>query len=151
MSKSKTELGNRIRLAIRNADLTYDQVGDKIGVSKQAVQKWAGGHSNPTLANLETLSKILRVNIQWLMTGSVANITIPFGLQKELSEFPRNSKDRAERLVRAVLHEFGMNGFTFDSDSLDDYLDGMLTDARFYENVYSEVEARITNLRDKLY
>ena len=150
MAKSKTELGDRIRQAIRRTDLTYEQIGERLGVTKQAVQKWAGGSSTPTLHNLEKLARVLQVNIQWLVTGNTSNVTIPLELQKELSQYPRNSVERADLIVSAVLMAFGMGGFHFYPEAFEDYREGNLSDATFYQAVYSEIEVRVQELRKHL-
>jgi len=42
-------MGERVALLRRQAGLSQEQLGDKLGVSRQAVSKWESGQANPDL------------------------------------------------------------------------------------------------------
>ena len=43
-------LGERIALARKQAGLSQEQLGEKLGVSRQAVSKWESSQTNPDVA-----------------------------------------------------------------------------------------------------
>ena len=52
--------------------LSQEQVADRIGVSRQAIQKWEKGTASPDLKNLISLSKLFGVTLDALAFGSDA-------------------------------------------------------------------------------
>lgn len=62
-----------IAIAIENSGKTQEQVASALGVSRQAVQRWAAGHS-PTLANLRKLAEVLDVSVASLSGEEVVVI-----------------------------------------------------------------------------
>lgn len=64
-------LGSRIRSARRAAGLTQEQLAEKIGVSRQAVQAWETKGQPPKFENLAPLAKALGVSLSQL-TGEAA-------------------------------------------------------------------------------
>lgn len=59
---------NRIGEIIKEKGLTHLQVAESIGVSRQAVQKWATG-TPPTLENLQKLAQALSVSVSDLLNA----------------------------------------------------------------------------------
>ena len=57
-------LGERIALARKQAGLSQGQLGEQLGVSRQAVGKWENGESTPDIANCAALAEL---------TGAAAN------------------------------------------------------------------------------
>lgn len=51
-----------ISLAIERKGLTHEQVAQALGVSRQAVTRWASGAA-PTLSNLRRLAELLGVSV----------------------------------------------------------------------------------------
>jgi len=62
-------LGGRIRLARKRAALTQRQLGDKLGVSPAGVTQWELDQNVPTTQHLPSISKVLAVTTDWLLTG----------------------------------------------------------------------------------
>ena len=58
---------NSIGFAIKAKGLTHLEVARKIGVSRQAVQKWAAGVQSPTYDNLLRLSEVLGCSVDDLL------------------------------------------------------------------------------------
>lgn len=89
--------GNRIGEIIKEKGMTHLQVAEAIGVSRQAVQKWATG-TPPTLENLQKLAQALSVSVSDLLSG----------------EDDHDAKDPAEErgFVRAMEREPVRDGWT---------------------------------------
>ena len=65
-------LGSRIRSARRAAGLTQEQLAEKIGVSRQAVQAWEAKGQPPKFENLAPLAKALGVSLSQLTEEAAA-------------------------------------------------------------------------------
>ena len=62
-------LGERIALLRRQAGLSQEQLGDKMGVSRQAVSKWESGQVNPDLQYIMALCRLFEVSADYLLFG----------------------------------------------------------------------------------
>lgn len=63
------ELKERIALARKQAGLSQEQLGEKLGVSRQAVSKWESGQTNPDLAYVVGMCRLFGVSSDWLLMG----------------------------------------------------------------------------------
>lgn len=63
------ELKERIALARKQAGLSQEQLGEKLGVSRQAVSKWESGQNNPDVAYLAEMCRVFGVSSDWLLLG----------------------------------------------------------------------------------
>ena len=63
------ELNERIALARKQAGLSQEQLGEKLGVSRQAVSKWESGQTNPDLAYVIGMCRLFGVSSDWLLLG----------------------------------------------------------------------------------
>lgn len=68
------ELNERIILARKQAGLTQEQLGERLGVSRQAVSKWESGQANPDVAYISEMCKLFDVSADWLLLGKEPNI-----------------------------------------------------------------------------
>jgi len=60
-------LSDRLRKAREHADLGQKELGEKMGISHQAISKWESGRSNPSTSRLTEFAKIVNVDIRWLL------------------------------------------------------------------------------------
>lgn len=63
------ELKDRIALARKQAGLSQEQLGERLGVSRQAVSKWESGQANPDVDYLARMCDVLEVSSDWLLLG----------------------------------------------------------------------------------
>ena len=63
------ELNERITQARKRAHLSQEQLGERLGVSRQAVSKWESGQTNPDVAYVAQMCQILAVSPEWLLLG----------------------------------------------------------------------------------
>ena len=61
------ELYERIALARKQAGLSQEQLGEKLGVSRQAVAKWEAGQSVPDILNCDALATLYDVELDDLL------------------------------------------------------------------------------------
>ena len=61
------ELNERIASVRKAAGLTQEQLGELVGVSRQAVSKWESGASDPSTSNLLALAKLYGVSAEDLL------------------------------------------------------------------------------------
>lgn len=62
-------VGKTIRQARIQQNMTQLELADRMGVSFQAVSNWERGNSMPDISKLETLCKVLKLNVQELLSG----------------------------------------------------------------------------------
>lgn len=63
------ELNERIIHARKLAGLTQEQLGEKLGVSRQAVSKWESGQANPDVTYITKMCRLFSVSSDWLLLG----------------------------------------------------------------------------------
>lgn len=61
------EWNERIAAARKAAGLTQEALGEKLGVSRQAVSKWEMGTSEPSTSNLMALAQLFGVTAEELL------------------------------------------------------------------------------------
>ena len=64
-----TTMGERIKELRKGAGMTQEELGNKIGVSAQAVSKWESGISDPSTANLFALADLFGVPADEMLRG----------------------------------------------------------------------------------
>lgn len=70
-------LGEKIRKARIENELTQEQLAGKMMVSRQAITKWESGKGMPDVANLKLLAQLLGVSIDYLLDdGSEIDINV---------------------------------------------------------------------------
>ena len=68
MEQAKT-LGGRIQAGRKAAGLSQEALGEKLGVSRQAVSKWENGTSEPNTSNLMALARLYGIPAEDLLKG----------------------------------------------------------------------------------
>ena len=67
----KIRTGALIKEARIKKNYTQNELGDLIGVSNKAVSRWENGDSFPDIGILESLSNVLDLKLQDIITGDV--------------------------------------------------------------------------------
>lgn len=62
-------LNERIMQLRKQAGWTQEQLGEKLGVSRQAVSKWEAGQANPDVTYLAEMCRLFGVSSDWLLLG----------------------------------------------------------------------------------
>ena len=60
-------LGQRISECRRKMNLSQEALGEKVGVSRQAISKWEADGAVPEIDKLIALSRLFGVSIGWLL------------------------------------------------------------------------------------
>ncbi len=63
------KIGEQIRALRKSENLTQDQLGQKLNVTRQAIYKWESGKGYPDIQNLIMLSELFEVSIDELIKG----------------------------------------------------------------------------------
>lgn len=69
MSINPQQIGAQIAMLRKNAGLTQSELGERLGVSYQAVSKWERGETVPDVGILLDLAGILRTTVDNLLSG----------------------------------------------------------------------------------
>ena len=65
--REQQTLGRRIQEARKAAGLSQESLGERLGVSRQAVSKWESGTADPSTSNLLALAKLFGVSAEELL------------------------------------------------------------------------------------
>ena len=65
--REQQTLGRRIQEARKAAGLSQESLGERLGVSRQAVSKWESGASDPSTSNLMALAKLYGISAEELL------------------------------------------------------------------------------------
>ena len=65
-------LGEKLKIARKQAGLSQEQLSEKLGVSRSAVAKWETDNGIPDVDNLKTLSRLLNVSIDYMLDNGEA-------------------------------------------------------------------------------
>ena len=80
-------LGERIALARKQAGLSQEQLGEKLGVSRQAVSKWESSQTNPDVAYVAQMCRLLGVSSDWLLLGEEAARNAAIDMRDDIRQF----------------------------------------------------------------
>lgn len=64
---SNMELGEKIQISRKKKGMSQEDLANVLNVSRQAVQKWESGVSNPELNKVIELGRVLDVSLDWLL------------------------------------------------------------------------------------
>ena len=67
--REQQTLGRRIQEARKAAGLSQESLGERLGVSRQAVSKWENGTSEPNTSNLMALARLYGIPAEDLLKG----------------------------------------------------------------------------------
>ena len=63
------KVGEQIYLLRKSKGITQSELGERVGVSFQAVSKWERGETLPDVAVLPDLAKVLETTVDYILTG----------------------------------------------------------------------------------
>lgn len=63
------KVGNQIALLRKNKGLTQNDLGERLGVTFQAVSKWERGEAMPDTSILVDLADVLETTVDYILTG----------------------------------------------------------------------------------
>jgi phage repressor protein C with HTH and peptisase S24 domain len=64
-------LGQRIQKARKDRGMTQENLGQAFGITREAVQQWEADETQPRGRRMRELATLLRVDLQWLLTGEL--------------------------------------------------------------------------------
>ena len=56
-------IGNKIRYYRHSAGITQEELGERLGISKQNINRWEAGKTAPTIENLAKIAKALDIHL----------------------------------------------------------------------------------------
>lgn len=84
------KFGNKLFELRRKAGLSQEKLGEKIGVSRQAISNWETGSVVPDMVNIIKLSEFFGVNVDYLI--SETNIDSEISVAKDVPKSSNNRK-----------------------------------------------------------
>lgn len=74
MSDELTHFAERLRVALAKSNMSGAALGRQLGLSSNAVAKWANGHCCPRSSELVKICKILGCSLDWIMEPSPVDV-----------------------------------------------------------------------------
>ena len=71
-------IGQRITALRKERRLSQEELGEQVGVSRQAIYKWESDASLPEIDKLSALSRLFGVSVGWLLGVEEAPSTAPW-------------------------------------------------------------------------
>lgn len=68
--------GNRLLNLRSKAGYSQEQLGELLGVSRQAISRWESGQGKPEIDNIVKLAQIYRVSIDYVLTGEEPSLPV---------------------------------------------------------------------------
>lgn len=90
------QLKDRLNRLLARKSMTQQQLADAINVSRQAVQFWTSGRSEPKGVNLAKISEYFEVSPSWLQSGGHAD---PYIERVVISPFDQDENADDDRFV----------------------------------------------------
>lgn len=81
----------------KKAGLSQAEVSEELDVSRQAVTKWETGASRPSTENLQSLSKLYNVPLEYLLDEKESDIELSDWKETSTSEKTEDSKKKINK------------------------------------------------------
>lgn len=82
---------NLIKLR-KNANLSQEELGEKLGVARQTISKWENSETTPELDKLYELSKIFEISIDELVGNKITKTIVTYKNHKNYYEYVSKTK-----------------------------------------------------------
>jgi len=69
-------VASRIAQAILESGISQAEIAKKMGCFPTAISRWKTGSTEPTPANLNAIAKVLKIDVNWLMSGKASSNNI---------------------------------------------------------------------------
>lgn len=143
MDMDMKSVGGQIALLRRQKGLTQNELGERLGVSFQAVSKWERGETLPDTAILLDLAEVLETTVDCILTGGRKALSYRGKITvAQMAEGIHCLKRMGELLGREnILYRYAVQG-------IDTEMQTSIEDAFSHEGVFEcfMVEAIIQNL-----
>ena len=93
------ELNERIAFVRRAAGLSQEQLGEQLGVTRQAVSKWESGQTVPDAITISRLCQVLNVSADFVLLGKEPEESAP---ERPVPKTPARKSRPAEGTVSAA-------------------------------------------------
>ena len=111
------KLNEKIWNCRKKAGLSQEELGERVGVSRQAVSKWETGESAPEISKLKGLAEVFGTTVDWLLSEESVPVEEPIrqtapgvsGARSEALDLPVWI-DSLPRQVRGLIRSYGWLG-----------------------------------------
>ena len=86
MKENGMTFAEKLKEARKSAELTQEQLAEKLMVSRQAITKWESEKGLPDIENLRLLSQVLGISIDDLVSGEASAF---YGIYREKIDLSR--------------------------------------------------------------
>lgn len=68
-------MSSRLQELRQKAQLSQEDLAERIGVSRQAISKWESEQSNPDIENIIRLSEVYNISTDYILKGTQPTVT----------------------------------------------------------------------------
>ena len=98
MDNTKSEIGKRIKDAIKKARIAQKVLAASVGVAESTITGYIGGRNEPSFSNLVKIAEITGVSTDWLLTGKESQANEP-GEHYQVKEIHRALSPDEEKIL----------------------------------------------------
>lgn len=130
-------VGNQIALLRKSKGLTQSELGERLGISFQAVSKWERGVTLPDTAILVDLAQILETSVDYILTGGSQTVLYRGKITvEEMRDGIHALKRMGEKLGRDnLLYRSAVDGI---NERLNTNIENAFSDDRIFECFVAE-------------
>lgn len=141
-------VGSQISLLRKRKGLTQSELGERLGISFQAVSKWERGETLPDTAILLPLAEVLETTVDLILAGGRIQRSFKGRISTaQMADGIRSLKRMGELLGRdSLLYRHAVSGI---NENMNTNIEDAFTDDRIFECFVAE--AVIQNLMDGRY
>ena len=130
-------VGNQITVLRKNKGLTQAELGERLGISFQAVSKWERGETLPDTAILLDLAEVLETSVDYILTGGRQTLHYRGKITVEETREGINALKRMGELLGKdnMLYRYAVAGI---NEKMSTSIEDEFTDDRVFECFVAE-------------
>ena len=117
----KMTIGERLKMARKQAGLTQAQLAEKIGVPFQSISQWEHDSRTPNMESLNKLANALGCHVFWLFYGDLASVQdqATFMADSISEQMKLNPSVRSRLAAEYIIDIYMKKGYTFTRGELE--------------------------------
>ena len=98
-------LSEKIAIIRKARKYSQEEVGEKVGVSRQTVSSWEKGEFEPTLDSIRAIAQVLNVSFDTLLDDSI-DLADEHSLNRALKHLDEGTKNKINNSFRYRIREY---------------------------------------------
>lgn len=103
-------MSNRLQDLRQKAELSQEDLAERIGVSRQAISKWEGEQTNPDIENIIRLSEVYNTSTDYILKGTQPTV---IQASDKSAQIRQRKRQNLHYLIVSIVISFLAIGFVF--------------------------------------